>query len=364
MFYATKIKTLGSGGAIDINGRWLRFIGRLPVREGDTVYTDGNVIFGHVPPKAAPMLVSDLSGIPVLGVSYLLADEEQELRGYFTTSGRYKPYKIAKDAWVANSEKKFTHGEEYFKRDEVIDADITDDGKKIIVTSGVYQESHTLNTTNVAFWAKDTRMWGRGIPVYGPYVYEQILGSSAIFSENAPAKLFINDDEQTIDLSLYAKDAEARALSCAEKIMAQSYTGESSYPYVTPEELTQKEIETTGHINGTYFSDGSIDEAAKTRPAEPFITYSTAYILSSNTDEKGFSGIIFAAAHGFCFPYIESRFFANRIRNYGITDDESPDYYLIVGTKAIREWKCVPFGFSCIYKVALQRQLVFAIVAA
>ena len=48
MFYSTKIKSLGAGGAIDVNGRWLRFIGRLPVKEGDTVYTDGNVIFARI----------------------------------------------------------------------------------------------------------------------------------------------------------------------------------------------------------------------------------------------------------------------------------------------------------------------------
>ena len=123
MFYSTKIKSLGAGGAIDINGRWLRFIGRLPVKEGDTVYTDGNIIFGNAPPKGAPMIVPELCAIPVLG--------EAELRGYFTTNGKYKSYEIAQDDWIVNSDKKFSHGAEFFNRDEVIDADITNDVRKL-----------------------------------------------------------------------------------------------------------------------------------------------------------------------------------------------------------------------------------------
>ena len=119
MFYSTKIKSLGAGGAIDVNGRWLRFIGRLPVKEGDTVYTDGNVIFGNAPPKGAPMIVpDDPRGIPVLGKK---DSKGNELRGYFTTKGKYKPYKIAGNAWITNGQKIYAHDN---GEDNIIDAEI------------------------------------------------------------------------------------------------------------------------------------------------------------------------------------------------------------------------------------------------
>lgn len=67
MFYRTQIKSVTTYGAIDMSGKSLSFIGYLPVKAGDWVYTNGKVIFGNVPSKGSPVVFDEeLSGVPVL----------------------------------------------------------------------------------------------------------------------------------------------------------------------------------------------------------------------------------------------------------------------------------------------------------
>lgn len=125
MFFRTQLKSVGVGGAVDMQGRRLAFIGYLPCKAGDWVFTDGSVIFGNSKPKGAPAIFNaEPSGIPVLS---------DDLRGYFTTSGKFKKYRIKGDEWITNGEKKYSHdnGEE-----NIIDAEIArdNDGKEI----GIY----------------------------------------------------------------------------------------------------------------------------------------------------------------------------------------------------------------------------------
>ena len=123
MFYATQIKSVHSGGAIDVSGRSLRFIGYMPVKAGDTVYTDGKIIFGHAPPKGAPVIFDEQSGIPVLGTG--------DLRGYFTSQGRYKTARIAGNNWIVNDKRKYQHD----TGSNIIDAEIADDGNGSLLTA-------------------------------------------------------------------------------------------------------------------------------------------------------------------------------------------------------------------------------------
>jgi hypothetical protein len=126
MFYATQLKSVTSNGAVDVQGRSLTFIGYLQVKAGDTVYTDGKVVFGNAPPKGAPAIFDEPSGVPVLGDNYFLGEQDEqddELRGYFTKSGKYKSYQIAGDDWIVNDRKIFKHDE----GDNIIDAEIADD---------------------------------------------------------------------------------------------------------------------------------------------------------------------------------------------------------------------------------------------
>lgn len=103
MFYQTVLQKIGMGGAVDVEGRQLLFIGYMPVNVGDTVWTDGRVIFGNAPPKDSPLIPALPKGVPVLG---------DILRGYINRSGKYREKNIAVDEWIVNNKKIFEHGEE------------------------------------------------------------------------------------------------------------------------------------------------------------------------------------------------------------------------------------------------------------
>ena len=123
MFYRTIIDSVGDGFAIDTHGNYLYFIGYLPVKQGDAVFTDGKFIFGNAPPKGGSISVVEPSGIPVLS--------DFGLRGYYTKNGTYKKFDIAGDNWIVNDKKNYNHdnGDE----GNVIDAEIANDGELFTV---------------------------------------------------------------------------------------------------------------------------------------------------------------------------------------------------------------------------------------
>lgn len=132
MFYATRIQSVGNGVAVDTSGKTLTFIGYLPVKAGDTVFTDGNVIFGNAPPKGDDAIFDERSGIPVLGDEYSLStsDPKDELRGYFNKSGKFKEYEIKGDEWIVNDKKIYAHDDdESDDESKIIDAEIAEDGE-------------------------------------------------------------------------------------------------------------------------------------------------------------------------------------------------------------------------------------------
>ena len=365
MFYKTRIKNVTDYGAVDVNGRPLRFIGYLPVKAGDTVFTDGRFIFGNAPPKGAPAIFNEPSGVPVLGD--FDSSGENELRGYFTMRGNYKKFNIAKDSWITNSKKNFAHGEETFDNEDVIDADITDSGDELIVTNGIYQNSRPVTSTFVYATVNDSRLfwydrvswerlhWLISLVYRKEFaVIEHILGAADFPAEQTPAKIFTNGQVSAeLDLAPFAENVEQRALACAEQIMAQSYTDTTSdlttflvsdhydtyatYSYSTPEIITSNEnFRMPSTAGGVYSAPiNTVDEPAHPPPDEPVIVYSAAHILTSNISDKGFDGIIFAAAYGYCFPRIRPRF---SFLHGSIFDK-------------IYEWKCIPFGFSALYRV-------------
>lgn len=136
MFYATQVKSVYTGGVIDVSGRSLRFIGYMPVKAGDTVYTDGKIIFGNAPPKGAPVIFDEQSGIPVLGTN---------LRGYVTPQGRYKSYSIAGNNWIVNDKRKFQHD----TGSNIIDAEIAEDGSLLTAEKVVTKTGN--DTVNMAY---------------------------------------------------------------------------------------------------------------------------------------------------------------------------------------------------------------------
>lgn len=359
MFYATQIQSVHTGGAVDVQGRNLIFIGYMPVKAGDTVYTDGRVIFGNAPPKGSPDIFDDPHGIPVLGERDSTSLEE--LRGYFTPRGKYKRYEVAHDDWITNSDKIFNHGNEFVGTNKVIDANVADNGDKLIVTGGLYRDSHTFQSTYVEIPLKDSRTWWDGaIPYYRVNVLRQTFGSDDYAVEKTPAQLFIeNKSAETLDLEPYAKDVEARALSCAADIMAQSFEEQvGGRPYMTLEELSDIDFE---YYNTNFPEDadwiwlvsGASNEVAQSRPENPFIAYSSAHLMTCDVSDKGFKGIVFASAYGYCFPHIQPRF---SIAWY--SDSGRYSYRAIFNARGkpfvsyfLYEWKCVPFGVSCFYEI-------------
>lgn len=383
MFYATTIKSIGNTGVVDTQGRYLSFIGNLPVKAGDTVYTDGKVIFGHAPPKGSPAIFDEPSGVPVLADENLTDEDNDELRGYFTKRGKYKRYSIKGDDWITNSEKKYSHDDDEEEDDEdIIDAEITEDGDEIIVKSGIYQDSYTLDVTQVTWAINDNRLGSTGshndiFSSGGCAVTKETLGSKDFPVEQMPAQIFKNGTKiADFDLKPFADDVSARALQCAAEIMEKDYTVEDvqdndvgteykslyggvwhSSEYMTIEDITQGRWRSTMLVAQAsafgYSIDGNpllfytpprvIDEGAYSQPANPFIAYTSAHILTSNVDEKGnFSGVIFASAYGYCFPHIKPRFRTAIFSRINSVYQKSVEIY---------EWKCVPVGVTCIYKV-------------
>ena len=229
MFYVTQIKSVGEGGVIDVQGRRLNFIGHLPVKAGDSVYTDGKVIFGNAPPKGAPAIFEEPSGVPVL------ADEDSsgnaELRGYFTNRGKYKNYRIAGDDWITNSKNKYSHddGED----ENIIDAEVID-GDDFIIKKGVYKkgEKYSLNYSMLPIVDKCVFYFSppySAVTRYGKLTSP--IGSENFQNEQIPVKVLKNNSKETeIDLEIFAKDIEERALLCAEAIMKKSYVSPDNTP--------------------------------------------------------------------------------------------------------------------------------------
>ena len=346
MFYRTQIKSVTTYGAVDMAGRPLSFIGYLPVKAGDWVYTDGRVIFGNVPPRGSAVTFSDEpSGVPVL--------DSGELRGYFTQNGVFKKYRIAQDDWITNGEKKFAHGTEFLEEAKVIDADFSERGEKLVATDGIYQDSRIFEGTYVSI-STSAELWN---DIYlwmydDPEVIDQHLGSEYFPSEQKNPKIFIDDKkDREIDLEPYAKKVEQYALASANSIMRLSAAPPNN-SYITLENLVAmfKDMYDTSH------SIWAFDKLALPPPDEPVITYSAAHILTSTINEDGLDGLIFAAAYGYCFPHIQPRFsetFSSGVSwNYAKFGIRSTPVYLY-------EWKCVPFGFSAIFQIGKMEPIAF-----
>ena len=106
---------------VDAQGKKLQFMGNKFCKVGDTIWTDGKIIFGHTPIRGTPLIMPNVEGgIPVV------ADEITENKytcGYFTLAGNFKRKQIAEDIWTTNAKKLYKHG----ASDDVIDAEIAFD---------------------------------------------------------------------------------------------------------------------------------------------------------------------------------------------------------------------------------------------
>ena len=369
MFYATRIKEISDDKAVDVQGKVLSFIGYLPVEVGDTVFTDGNVIFGYSKVKGGYNIFSDkvkFFTVPVLGDKYLLSELEEELRGYLNNRGKYKKYRIAGTNWIVNSKKLYAHD---LNAENIIDAYIADNGETFVATSGFYKKSQAIELHypvliprgNIVVPFNSSYKYISCSPK-SPHPYPLILGSNSFGDENTKARILKKDfqtDElnfvEAFDLEPYAIDIEARALQCSENILEQSYNEENLpldiFDYVSWQELDDRNknyfrgmYEVNDLNPDDYFpEDYFLPEDIMTRP-DTFIAHTYAHIITCNIGKDGLSGIVFATSYGYCFPYIKPRF-VYRLPPLDPT-------LTISGRepRVLREWKCVPFGVSALYE--------------
>ena len=97
MFYKTTVHSLVPGGVVDSRGKTLTFIGNKVARVGDTIWTDGRVVFGHTPARGSPILAG---GNRTYGIPVLFEDGTQ---GYFDMDGEFHEAKLPVTGRFVNS---------------------------------------------------------------------------------------------------------------------------------------------------------------------------------------------------------------------------------------------------------------------
>lgn len=71
-----------------VDGKFLTCLSTFPVKAGDTVYTDGRVVYGHVPIKASGAIFSPVEHlVPFFVMFYTAYDPQRPAWGGFTSNG-------------------------------------------------------------------------------------------------------------------------------------------------------------------------------------------------------------------------------------------------------------------------------------
>ena len=276
MFFQTQIKYADKGRIVDVQGRNLRTIGNFPCHAGDTVWTDGKVIFGHIF-ENAPSTPIVLKGIPILG---------DELRGYVKKSGNYKEYNIAQDDWIVNDSRTFLHGEKNIDGQKVIEADIIQNEQErnlYVVTDGFFRKNQCVKYNHHLFWRQhstlatdvdSTKAYSVLFRLH-PLVGEELTLGVESDDINQSIKIFKDDNLiQEISLKPYADFITEKCWTSEPKIMAKSQNNGVNY-YQQP-----------------------------VPPSDSFIASTYARPISFRINQNGdWDAIIFASSYGFCFPY-------------------------------------------------------------
>lgn len=150
------VQSVGIGGVVDENGRSLKVIGNMPIQPGDTVWTDGRIVYGHRPvrPNVKPFVREG-------GVPFFLGDDREG--GYISSNGgvHYLSGDYAIDwlhTWLYTDPKKLYY--EYFYKSGVgtdfyLDIFCTDD----TVLTAEY-ETLELPFRGMPYTTMKTTTWG------------------------------------------------------------------------------------------------------------------------------------------------------------------------------------------------------------
>lgn len=149
-----RVQAVGVGCVIDENGRKLRMIGNMPVKEGDIVWTDGHIAYGHRPVKEQVHLPAGVSGVP-------FADKPQTAdnfaQGYYndTANRRLKHLGNAEDGgFLVNDERRLYLEKNLGKI--VLDAELLTDNSDV-VTGYIMAYGKVVDISSL----------------WGPYIYLQ-----------------------------------------------------------------------------------------------------------------------------------------------------------------------------------------------
>lgn len=128
--YNATVTGVGAG-FVNADGKTLRTIGNLPVKVGDTVYTDGRIAYGHVPVREQTNLPANSPGVPFIGIPI---GTDKEFQGYYTDAALRKPKRIGNvtnDSFIINNNRRLFLDRNPYRK--VIDVEIlaNEQGKSI-----------------------------------------------------------------------------------------------------------------------------------------------------------------------------------------------------------------------------------------
>jgi hypothetical protein len=72
--YTVQVTSVGMG-YVGADGKTLRVIGRMPIKVGDTVYTDGYIVYGHVPIRQSVKINAQRGCIIFSGLDYSIVND-------------------------------------------------------------------------------------------------------------------------------------------------------------------------------------------------------------------------------------------------------------------------------------------------
>lgn len=126
-----RVQSVGVGCVIDENGRKLRMIGNMPVKEGDMVWTDGHIAYGHRPVKEQVHLPAVPGGVPFVDRTSARGNFTQ---GYYSDTAKRKIKRLgtaSEGGFLVNNE-----GRLYLERSpgrKVLDAEILTDEDGVVI---------------------------------------------------------------------------------------------------------------------------------------------------------------------------------------------------------------------------------------
>lgn len=282
MFYQTQIAKLCAGGAIDTQGKRLRFIGNLPVGEGDRVWTDGTVIFGHVPPRNTPSTTPFTPPqIPALGYG--------NCTGFVSLGGNLTHARLMDEGWITNNEKFFEHGEETFNDKRVIDALVTDDNDLYVATEGIYKKNQQVTYNHLMY---------TNTLVYPAEYTEEVDMDSGLFPYHTPSDIhFCPGDLLSLGNTYSNKNDDIVIYKNGTEIVRHNLKSYADAAVDLALPVKNQIMQQSSKEGLSLFRTDS--------PPDDFIASAYAWIVAFNIKTNGdWDALINASAYGYCFPYV------------------------------------------------------------